>query len=188
MPLLTTNGAIIARELCACELRCPSNPRRSSSKTQKLADMRDLAGCGSLGCKGLSEIGRVGLFQPSSHGSLDAREFKDKTVFVRADLNVPLNDKLSITDDTCIRVSLPTIQYLTKVKIAALKEEGTTLQGFAGWRIASGRTRRFAVNGTGQTTRRNSAWVHHKAGKEAVVGLAVALQHNMCGGASSPHT
>jgi hypothetical protein len=44
------------------------------------------------------------------------------------------------------------------------------------------------VNGTGQALRRNSARVHHKAGKEAVVGLAVALQHNVCGGASSPHT
>jgi hypothetical protein len=75
-----------------------------------------------------------------------------------------------------------------KAKIAALKEGGATLQGFASWRIASGRTRRFAVNGTGQAARRNSARVHHKAGKEAVVGLAVALQHNVCGGASSPHT
>jgi hypothetical protein len=35
-----------------------------------------------------------------------------------------------------------------KAKIVALKEGGATLQGFADWRIASGRTRRFAVNGT----------------------------------------
>jgi hypothetical protein len=119
---------------------------------------------------------------------LDAREFKGKTVFVWADLNIPLNDKLSITDDMHIRALLPTIQYLAKAKIAALKEGGVMLQGFAGWRIASRRTRRFAVNGTGQVTRRNSARVNHKAGKEAVVGLAVALQHNVCCGASSPHT
>jgi hypothetical protein len=119
---------------------------------------------------------------------LGAREFKGKTVLLRADLNVPLNNKLSIMDDTCIRVSLLTIQYLTKAKIAALKEGGVTLQGFAGWRIASGRTRRFVVNGSGQATRRNSAWVHHKAEKEAVIGLTVALQYNVCGRASSPDT
>jgi hypothetical protein len=141
-----------------------------------------------LGCEGLSKTGRARLFQQSSRGSLGAREFTSKTVFVWADLNVPLNDKLSIIDNTFIRASLLTIQYLTKVKIAALKEGGTKLQGFAGWRIASGRTRRFAVNGTGQATRRNSACVHHKAGKEAVDGLAVVLQYNVCGGASSPHT
>ena len=37
---------------------------------------------------------------------------KGKKVLVRCDFNVPLNDKLEITDDNRIVGALPTIQYL----------------------------------------------------------------------------
>ncbi len=37
---------------------------------------------------------------------------KDKRVFIRADLNVPLNEKLEITDDNRIKQMLPTLLYV----------------------------------------------------------------------------
>ncbi|TVU08472.1 hypothetical protein EJB05_41877, partial [Eragrostis curvula] len=47
-----------------------------------------------------------------SVGTLTEADLKGKKVFVRADLNVPLDNNQKITDDNRIRASVPTIKFL----------------------------------------------------------------------------
>lgn len=47
-----------------------------------------------------------------SVGDLTKADLEGKRVFVRADLNVPLDKQMNITDDTRIRAAVPTLKYL----------------------------------------------------------------------------
>ena len=49
-----------------------------------------------------------------SVGDLKKADLEGKVVFVRCDLNVPLNGDLEITDDTRIRAAVPTLEYLVE--------------------------------------------------------------------------
>ena len=70
-----------------------------------------------------------------SVGDLKEADLKGKTVFIRCDLNVPL-DGAKITDDTRIRAAIPTLEYLVKngakvlvtshlVRVSGLPSRGT---------------------------------------------------------------
>nr|ABR16231.1 unknown [Picea sitchensis] len=58
------------------------------------------------GCRGVVSMAK------KSVGDLKESDLKGKRVFVRADLNVPLDENQNITDDTRIRAAVPTIKYL----------------------------------------------------------------------------
>jgi len=59
---------------------------------------------------GQSRVGAIEMAKKSV-GDLSEADLKGKTVLVRCDLNVPLDGK-TITDDTRIRASVPTVKYL----------------------------------------------------------------------------
>ncbi|KZV51265.1 phosphoglycerate kinase, chloroplastic-like [Dorcoceras hygrometricum] len=54
----------------------------------------------------------VASMAKKSVGDLASADLKGKKVFVRADLNVPLDENQKITDDTRIRAAVPTIKHL----------------------------------------------------------------------------
>merc|ERR1740138_1375909 len=72
----------------------------------------------------------VTMMAKKSVADLSAGELKGKKVLVRCDLNVPLDGK-TITDDTRIRASVPTLKYLIDAgaKVAACSHLGRPKDG-----------------------------------------------------------
>lgn len=61
---------------------------------------------------GRGKKGKGAMGIKRSVGDLKEDDLKGKRVFVRVDLNVPLDENLKITDDTRVRACVPTIKYL----------------------------------------------------------------------------
>jgi len=52
--------------------------------------------------------------------TVEEKNYSGKKVFMRADFNVPLDEKQNITDDTRIKTALPTIKYLLDQKTSLI--------------------------------------------------------------------
>ncbi|KAK1303351.1 hypothetical protein QJS10_CPB11g01641 [Acorus calamus] len=89
----------------------PPLRRLAFSAADSLLSLHVAARTRSAGASGRGPRGVVSMAKKSV-GDLKEADLKGKKVFVRADLNVPLDGEQNITDDTRIRAAVPSIKYL----------------------------------------------------------------------------
>jgi len=68
---------------------------------------------------------------PNLLRTLKSADVSNQDVIIRCDLNVPLNENQEITDDSRIKASLPTLEYLGKYcsKVIILSHLGRPIEG-----------------------------------------------------------
>lgn len=98
----------------------------SARVTQRI---REVAGRNGKGPSGIVAMAK------RSVGDLSDAELKGKKVFVRADLNVPLDDAQNISDDTRIRAAVPTIKYLIGKGAKVILTSHLVRTNFRGFRL-----------------------------------------------------
>jgi phosphoglycerate kinase len=100
---------------CQADLACLPARSLGSASLGAGADRR-LSGHTPSRCRSASSAGRearaVATTAKKSVGDLAAADLEGKRVLVRADLNVPLDDRQNITDDTRVSAAIPTIKHL----------------------------------------------------------------------------
>ena len=106
-----------AQSMRSSASRRPVAPVRVSAKHSLFASQPSFAGIASAQIRrptsrSLRTV--VCMAAKKSVSDLKKADLEGKTVFVRADLNVPLDKSQNITDDTRIRAAIPTLKYLTE--------------------------------------------------------------------------
>eukprot|EP00957_Ditylum_brightwellii_P161931 12329188-Ditylum_brightwellii.AAC.1 len=105
------NTAPVAFNTAASTVGRTSVALEASKNKQKIASRTKWAESRGFGAEEAAEEVAAAAGRKKSISDLSEDELKGKKVLVRCDVNVPLDGK-TITDDTRIRSSIPTIEYL----------------------------------------------------------------------------